>query len=64
MNAIAKNIDNDRYRGCISASRSGKIEAWFPATLEEITSHPGGRLWAVRVSNHLYLISLEGRDGW
>jgi WD40 repeat protein len=35
--------------------------AWFPASLSDwITFHPGRRLWAGNVSNHLYLIALEG----
>jgi len=34
--------------------------AWSEAAIEDITTHPSGRVWAGSVANHLYLIELEG----
>jgi telomerase protein component 1 len=36
--------------------------AWFPSNFQEITTHPGGEMWAARLSNHLYLLALERHD--
>jgi hypothetical protein len=39
----------------------GGIEvAWFPTRLYKLVTHRSGRLWAGSVSDHLYLIRLEG----
>ena len=44
----------------IEPAGGGMAVAWFPAELEIIATHPSGRIWAGSVSNHLYLIRLEG----
>ena len=36
MNAIARNIDNDRYEGCISASRSREPETREQVILRDL----------------------------
>ena len=44
----------------IQSRLTEQAAAWFPATLEHITTHPRARMWAGNVSNHLCLITLEG----
>jgi hypothetical protein len=44
----------------IEPAAGGDPIAWFPAVLDNITTHPSGRSWAGSVGNHLYLIQLEG----
>jgi hypothetical protein len=44
----------------IEPASGGEAVAWFPAALDNITTHPSGRIWAGSVRNHLYLIRLEG----
>jgi WD40 repeat protein len=34
--------------------------AWFPAALVQVDTHPGGRIWAGALSDHLCLFTLEG----
>jgi len=46
----------------IEPAGSGEVVAWFPAAMDHITTHPSGRIWAGSVSNHLYIIRLEGAD--
>ena len=38
----------------------GPPVAWVPARLDELATHPSGRLWAGVVDMSLYLICLEG----
>lgn len=44
----------------IESTRTSEAIAWFSAQLEPLATHPGGRLWAGGVANHIYLIALEG----
>jgi hypothetical protein len=44
----------------IEPAMGGNPIAWFPAALENITTHPSGRRWAGSENNHLYIIQLEG----
>jgi WD40 repeat protein len=44
----------------IKSTAGGAPLAWFPAALEDITTHPSGRIWAGTVDKHLYIIQLEG----
>jgi hypothetical protein len=45
----------------IGPAAGGEPIARFPAALENITTHPSGRMWAGSVVNHLYIIQLEGQ---
>jgi WD40 repeat protein len=44
----------------IEPAVGGPAIAWFSVALENITTHPSGRIWAGTVGNHLYMIQLEG----
>jgi WD40 repeat protein len=44
----------------IEPAAGGDPVAWFPAAMRVITTQPFGRVCAGAVSNHLYLIRLEG----
>jgi WD40 repeat protein len=44
----------------IEPAAGGEPIAWFPAALENITTHPSGRMWAGSLYDHLYIIQLEG----
>jgi WD40 repeat protein len=44
----------------IAAALTGEPVAWFPRALENIATHPSGRLWAGTAGNHLCLFALEG----
>jgi hypothetical protein len=44
----------------IEPAVGGPAVAWFSVALKNITTHPSGRIWAGTVTNHLYLIQLEG----
>jgi WD40 repeat protein len=50
----------DREDTVIEPAGGNEAVAWFPARLSELATHRSGRIWAGRVSNHLYLIRLEG----
>jgi hypothetical protein len=39
-----------------------RVIARFPAALEHIRTQPASRTWAGAISNHLYLLTLEGDD--
>jgi hypothetical protein len=53
----ALNRDNETV---IEPAAGGEPIAWFPAALENITTHRSGRMWAGSVRNHMYIIQLEG----
>ena len=44
----------------IEPAGGGEAVVSFPAAMWRIATHPSGRIWAGVVSNHLYLIRLEG----
>jgi hypothetical protein len=44
----------------IERASGDEAVAWFPAQLENLATHPSGRIWAGSMGNHLYVIRLEG----
>ena len=67
VEAIAAGSDQRPYRALersgetvIEDARTGAPIAVFPIALKHITTHPSGRQWAGAVSNHVYLLALEG----
>ena len=55
LRAVARGLET-----VIESQAAASPIAWFPAALSHITTHPSGRTWADAVSNHLYLLTLEG----
>ncbi len=45
----------------IEDAATGQVIARFPHALEIIASHPASRKWAGSVSNHVFIIALEGQ---
>ncbi len=56
----ALNRDQDTV---IEPAAAGGPIAWFSDALNNITTHPSGRIWAGSVGNHVYIIQLEGEPG-
>jgi len=46
----------------VEDARTGEPVAWFPVGFDRIRTLPGSRAWAGASGNHLYIITLEGRD--
>jgi hypothetical protein len=44
----------------IEPAAGGTDVAWYSLELENITTHPSGRIWAGSAGRRLYLIRLEG----
>ena len=44
----------------VERAECGQPVAFFPISLEYITSDPNGRTWAGSSANHVYIITLEG----
>ena len=49
-----------RLETVIERAEDGQAIAWFPSSMEHVTTHPSGRIWAGAFGNHVYLIQLEG----
>ncbi len=47
----------------IEPASGGEPIAWFPEALDNITTHPSGRVWAGSVGHHVHIIQLEGGPG-
>jgi hypothetical protein len=67
VKAIAAGAGSHPYRALIrdqetviEPAAGGDPVAWFPDDLENITTHPSGRIWAGSAGHHLDIIQLEG----
>jgi WD40 repeat protein len=47
----------------VESAGTGQPVAWFTPAVNEVASHPSGRLWAAAVGSHLHLLALEGVAG-
>ena len=45
----------------VGRANSSFVLGRFRAGTNEIVTHPDGRMWVGAVSNHLYILTLEGR---
>lgn len=50
-----------KLESVVTVSPGGEPVAWFPAALSAVAALPMGGAWSGAVSQHLYIIALEGR---